>query len=81
MQSPPKKSLTRTKSSIKKDVMNPSDFLRYDFRFACEECSHFDSITEICTIGYVPSHHRRAEQERQYHLSGRMALCRFHEID
>lgn len=75
------KSQPRLRAAIKKDVVNPGDFLRYDFRFACEDCSHFDADKTICTIGYDPSHHLKAEQTHQYHLAGDMAFCRFLEID
>lgn len=71
----------RIHPSIKKDGMNPTDFLKYDFRFACEECSHFDSALEYCTLGYNSAPHRKAEQTREYLATGRMAQCRFHEID
>lgn len=76
-----KKTPPRIHSSIKKDTMDPSDYLKFETRFSCEECSHFDSLNETCTIGYVTSHHRQAAQEQQYLLAGNIAFCRFHEID
>ncbi len=76
-----KKTPARIHSSMKKETMNPSDYLKYETRFSCEECSHFDSLTDICTIGYVTKHHRKAVQEQQYLLAGKIAFCRFHEID
>lgn len=79
--SPKKFQPKRLHPSIKKEVMNPGDYLNYDFRFACEECSHFDVAGERCTLGYQSSHHRKAQQTHDFELSGRMALCRFHEID
>lgn len=82
---PPKKGPARTPKrltrSIKKDPVHPADFRKYKLPYACEDCTHFDAPTESCTIGYVTGPHRRAEQLREYHLSGRMALCRFQEID
>jgi len=71
----------RIRASIKKDAMNPADFLKYDFRFACEECSHFDGENRRCTLGYNVAPHLKAQQHHDFELSGRMALCRFHEID
>lgn len=71
----------RLNKSIKTDAIHPADYLRFDFRFACEDCSHFNFETEECTIGYQPAPHRKAEQTRCYELSGKMALCRFLELD
>lgn len=75
------KSQPRIRPSIKKDAVNPSDFMKYDTRFACEDCSHFDSEKTVCTIGYNPNHHLQSTQTHQYLLSGSMAFCRFLEID
>lgn len=75
------KSQPRLHASIKKDAVNPRDFMKYDFRFACEDCSHFDSSKTVCTIGYDPSNHLKTVQEHQYLLAGNMAFCRFLEID
>ncbi len=77
----PGKSKPRLHASIKKDAVNPSDYLNYDTRFSCEDCSHFDSEKVLCTIGYNPIHHLKATQTRQYELAGNMAFCRFLEID
>lgn len=71
----------RLNRSIKTDAIDASDYMKFETRFACEDCAHFDSAGELCTIGYQPAPHRRAEQERTYNLSGRVALCRFLEID
>lgn len=71
----------RIRPSIKKDAVAPGDYLKYDFRSACEDCSHFDSIEETCTLGYKTAPHRRAQQQHDYELSGMIAQCRFLEID
>lgn len=76
-----KKSQPRLRASIKKDSVHPSDYLKYDLRFACEDCSHFDGAKVVCTIGYNPANHLKAVQTHQYQLSGNMAFCRFLEID
>lgn len=79
---PPKpKTAPRLQASIKKDAVHPSDYLRYDTRFSCEDCSHFDGLRIVCTLGYHPEHHLKAVQTRQYELAGNMAFCRFLEID
>lgn len=79
----PKKPKTapRLHASIKKDRLHPADFLKYNLRVSCEDCSHFDSDKIQCTLGYNAANHLKAEQTHQYFLSGSMAFCRFHEID
>jgi len=77
----PKKKSNRIRPSIKRDKIHPRDFLAYDFRSSCDDCTHFDRTNEVCTLGYNAALHREAEQLRTYCLSGNMALCRFHEID
>lgn len=79
--SPGKNQLKRIRSSIKKDAVNPTDYLKYDFRTSCEDCSHFDSKTSSCTLGYNTAPHRKAQQIKDYELSGVIAQCRFLEID
>lgn len=71
----------RIRPSIKKDPVNPTDYLKYDFRTSCEDCSHFNSISGQCTLGYNTAPHRKAQQEKDYRLSGVIAQCRFLEID
>lgn len=71
----------RLRQSIRLDAVNPSDFLKYDFTFACEQCTHFDSNTETCTLGYNNSNHRLEQNLHTYNLNGKMAFCRFLEID
>lgn len=71
----------RISASIKKDVVNPHDYLNYDIRSACEECSHFDPLEDRCTLGFNSAPHRKIQQTHDMELSGRMAQCRFHEID
>ncbi|QDK38854.1 hypothetical protein [Bdellovibrio sp. NC01] len=75
------KSQPRLRPSIHKDRINPQDYMKYDTRFSCEDCSHFDSDKVVCTIGLVPEHHTKAAQTHQYELAGNMAFCRFIEID
>lgn len=75
------KSAPRVHVSMRKERINPVDFLKYDSRFSCEDCSHFNGEKVICTIGYNPALHLKAEQTQQYLLAGTMAFCRFIEID
>lgn len=67
--------------SIKLDPVSASDYLKYDFRHACEHCVHFQSIDQKCTLGLNTRTHLLAEQTHQMEVSGRMALCRFMEVD
>lgn len=71
----------RLRTSIRFDAVNPSDYMKYDFRFACEDCTHFNVENENCTLGYNSFWHRKDFQKKSYELSGKMALCRFLEID
>ena len=71
----------RLRTSIKFDTVNPTDYLKYKFPAACEDCTHFDREKTVCTLGYEVSWHRREFQQKSFELSGKMALCRFLEID
>lgn len=70
----------RPRKSIKLDRVDPRDYARLQMIFACEDCSHYDSEGASCTIGYR-AQHRREEQMALYNLTGKMAFCRFLEID
>jgi ribosomal protein L32 len=78
---PKVKTPKRIGSSIKKDVIQASDYLKYNLPMSCEECSHFKSSHETCTLGLPTEHHLKRNQEKSYLLSGKIALCRFQEID
>jgi hypothetical protein len=71
----------KLRPSIKKDVIHPSDYLKYKFMTACEDCTHFNLAEKTCTFGYQAHHHLRETQTKSYFLSGKMAICRFMEID
>lgn len=71
----------RPRPSIRKDFVLASELRIYNFKYACEDCSHFGTTEEWCSLGYNSKNHRRAEQIRSYELSGKMALCHFMEID
>lgn len=78
---PTPKTPPRLHASIKKEAVNPTDYLNFETRFSCEDCSHFDDLKILCTLGYNPQYHLKAVQTRQYELAGNMAFCRFLEID
>lgn len=69
------------KRSLILDPIHPRDFRELEIVYYCEQCSHFDSSTKNCTIGYDASKHLKAAQDRSYELLGRVAFCRFSEID
>lgn len=71
----------RVSQSIKKDNVKASDYLNYEHRWSCEDCTHFKSSDESCTLGYVTSHHLQRQQDHDFELGGKIAFCRFHEID
>lgn len=71
----------RLQTSIRHDSVHPIDYLKYNAPSSCEECSHFNSEKEICTFGFNTEPHRKETQKKSYDLRGKMAFCRFHEID
>ena len=70
----------RVRTGLRLDRVHPSDFFRYDFTFACEQCSHYINASKTCSIGYF-AQHKRQQQLDLYNLTGHMAFCRFLEID
>lgn len=79
MQKP--KTPKKLRPSIRHDAISASDYLNYTLPFACEDCSHFAAEKKECTLGYNCEHHLRDYQKKCFELSGKMALCRFLEID
>lgn len=75
------KSSKRIGSSIKKDAINPQAYNRYKLPYSCEDCSHFKSANESCTLGMPTEQHLKRNQIISYNLSGKVALCRLQEID
>lgn len=66
---------------MKKDAIQARDFNTFKIPYACEDCSHFASETTKCTLGFNTANHLRAFAIQSYELSGKMAQCRFLEID
>lgn len=75
------KDTTRIRPSMKKDPIHPSDFNKYNIPYACEDCSHFASETTSCTLGFKTEQHLRVNVLKSYEASGKIAQCRFLEID
>lgn len=69
------------KRSVILDPIHPRDMRELTVTYYCEQCSHFAAETKSCTIGYDASLHLKEAQDRRYELCGRVAFCRFLEID
>ncbi len=67
--------------TIKHDAINPRDYLKYKMPMSCEECTHFKVENESCTLGYWTKWHRQSYQVHSYETTGKVAICRFMEID
>ena len=78
---PRPKTPKRIGSSIKKESVDPIAYNAYSLPFSCEDCSHFAAMTETCTLGFQSDPHLRRNQIHSYELSGKVAFCRFQEID
>ncbi len=78
---PTPKTAKRIGTSIKKEYIRPQDYLKYDHRFSCEDCTYFKTDVLSCSLGFKTDDHRKEAQEKAYHLSGKIAFCRFLEID
>lgn len=76
-----KKTPRPLRASIKRDPIHPKDYLYLKQAISCEDCSHFNSQGENCTLGYQSRYHRRDFQNNEYEKTGKVALCRFLEVD
>jgi hypothetical protein len=72
---------TRILPEFNLEPVDPVDFNEVRLAFSCESCSHFDSANARCTLGLSASNHLRQRQLDAYRVGGRMAICRFLEID
>lgn len=70
-----------SKRSLILDPIHPTDYLNLNITYACEQCSHFDEDNQTCSIGYDASLHLKKRQDERFEQSGRVAFCRFLEID
>lgn len=75
------KTRPQLKRSIIMDPIHPRDWRTLNIIYCCEQCSHYDKNGRQCTIGYDASLHMKEVQDRAYERMGRIALCRFMEID
>ena len=84
---PKRAMMKRPRKSVKEDTVHPSDYMKYVLPpggpiggFFCDVCSHYERGKQFCTIGYKPIHTVK-EQSARYEIAGKIALCRFIEID
>ena len=71
----------KIRPSMKKDFVHPKDFNKYKIPFSCEDCSHFKSENETCTLGFKTEPHLKRNVIKIYNLCGKIPQCRFLEID
>ena len=70
----------RPRRSIKLDTISARDLRVLNPQLFCNNCSHYSSTNQTCTMGYRAQHTREI-QMGVYAVTGKMALCRFLEID
>jgi hypothetical protein len=73
--------ITPSRRGLILDPVHPTDWRELKIIYCCEQCSHFDPVSQECTIGYDAKQHLQAVQDRRYELFGRVGFCRFSEID
>jgi hypothetical protein len=76
-----KKSSKRIRESIIKDGISAWAYNQYKLPWSCEDCVHFKTENQTCTLGMPTADHLRQNQIHSYELSGKVALCRLQEID
>lgn len=69
------------KRGIILDSVHPADYNNMNLIYHCEQCSYFKPDDESCVFGYDTSVHLKKAQDKQFNLNGKMAFCRFQEID
>ncbi|MCB0385816.1 MAG: hypothetical protein KDD43_10525 [Bdellovibrionales bacterium] len=69
------------RKSVILDGIHPRDYRTLKFTYCCEQCVHFDGDKVDCSMGFSHDLHGREAQLRTYRLTGKMAICRFLEID
>lgn len=74
-------SVKRPRQSIRRDPVHPTDYLQLKLASSCEDCTHYKASNQSCTIGYVTKWHIKEFQDAEYARTGKMAICRFLEID
>lgn len=76
-----KKTPRPLRASIRRDGISPWDFQNRQHAMACEDCTHFKTSDKTCTLGNITKWHLKEFQRLEYARTGKVALCRFMEID
>jgi len=76
-----KKTPRPLKPSIRRDGIPAWAYLKIHQTIACEDCSHFKHSDSSCTLGNMTSYHLAEFQKAEFERTGKVALCRFMEID
>ena len=63
------------------DPVKASDFLNLNIVYACEQCTYFSEEKKTCAMGFNTALHLKKNQDELYNRTGRLAICRFQEID
>lgn len=71
----------KPKKSIIYDGVHPRAWNHLNIKYACEDCSLYDSDNNWCTMGHDTTPHLKVEQQKSYELTGKICVCRFLEID
>ena len=69
------------RNKIISDNLALDTYRKLNYACACEDCTHFDALTETCTFGYPTTDHLKRNQLNQIETSGTIAFCRAIEID
>ncbi len=71
----------KERAGIIKDPVSLEVYTALHYATACEDCTHFDPPTLICTLGYPTEPHLRKTQIHDLKTIGKVAFCRAQEID
>ncbi len=74
-------SKTKVAGEIIKDWVSLDLYSKYNYKTACEDCTHFDFENETCTFGFPTTPHLKKNQINDLAMTGKMAFCRAMEID
>jgi hypothetical protein len=69
------------KKTILMDKVDLKVYREMNYASACEDCTHFDKIPELCTFGFPTAPHLKRNQIESLAATGTMAFCRAIEID
>lgn len=58
------------------DLQLCRDLGRFDFKFCCEECIHYEPTNLECSLGYCSAPHRA----RPLELGGTVVFCKTFEL-